>query len=159
MPPSYVTIEQLRGITIISTGEGISRMFSCIALDAETQYNLALFGPEGRINAIIYDVGNHEWKGQLSDEQGDILDVDWYNRGPVTAGSDGSVSVWSPGGTINYKFQAHETAVVGIDLMLVKDLLATVSRGGEWSIHDLVKEETIATFRDDAGISVLYPVV
>ena len=127
-------------------------MFTSIALDPESQYNLALFGPEGGLNTVIYDLATHEWKGQLSDEQGDILDVEWYNRGPVTAGSNGSISIWSPTGSIKFKFQAHESPVVGIDLHPIGDILISASLNGEWAVHDLVAETTIAKYNDDAGI-------
>lgn len=151
LPTSYATIDQLRGIGFLSRGEKISRMFTSCALDPESQYNLALFGPEGGLNTVIYDLASHEWKGQLSDEQGDILDVEWYNRGPVTAGSNGSISIWSPQGSIKFKMQAHSSPVVGVDLHPMGDLLASTSRDGEWALHDLVNEKTVATFKDDAG--------
>jgi len=134
-------------------------MFTSCALDPESQYNLALFGPEGGLNTVIYDLGTHEWKGQLSDEQGDILDVEWYNRGPVTAGSNGSISVWSHEGKIKHKFQAHEGPVVGIDLHPAGGLLASASKNGEWAIHDLENETTVAKFKNDAGISLSRMVV
>ena len=108
LPASYASIDALREIHLLSRGEKISSMFTSCALDPESQYNLALFGPEGGLNTVIYDLATHEWKGQLSDEQGDILDVEWYNRGPITAGSMGSISIWSPNGSIKFKFQAHE---------------------------------------------------
>lgn len=128
-------------------------MFTSIALDPDSNYNLALFGPEGGLNSIIYDLSVHEWKGQLSDDQGDILDVTWYNRGPVTAGSMGSISIWSPQGSIKFKFQAHAAPVVGIDLHPMGGLLASTAANGEWAIHDLEKEITIARFKDDVGES------
>lgn len=151
LPASYTTIDELRGIQLVSRGEKISSMFTSCALDPESQYNLALFGPEGGLNTVIYDLGSHEWKGQLSDEQGDILDVEWYNRGPVTAGSNGSISVWSHEGKIKHKFQAHKGPVVGIDLHPAGGLLASASRDGEWAVHDLENETTVAEFKDDAG--------
>jgi WD40 repeat protein len=126
-------------------------MFTSCALDPESQYNLALFGPEGGLNTVIYDLANHEWKGQLSDEQGDILDVEWYNCGPITAGSMGSISIWSPNGSIKFKFEPHEHPVVGIDLHPMGDLLVSAAHNGEWAIHDLVAETTIAKFKDDVG--------
>jgi pre-mRNA-processing factor 19 len=152
LPASYISVDAIRGIKFLSRGEKISRMFSSCALDPESHYNLALFGPEGSLNTVIYDVANHDWKGQLSDEQGDILDVDWYNRGPVTAGSNGTISIWSTDGTVKYKFQAHHAPVVGVDLHPMGGLLGSTSRDGEWAIHDLVSETTIAKFKDDAGI-------
>jgi len=155
LPPSYATIDALRGIGLLSRGERISSMFTSVALDPESQYNLALFGPEGGLNSVIYDLSTHEWKGQLSDEQGDILDVEWYNRGPVTAGSNGSISIWSREGSIKFKFEAHQSPVVGVDLHPMGDFLASTSRDGEWALHDLVNEKTIARFKDDGGKSLL----
>ena len=151
LPASYTSLDALRGIHLLSRGEKISRMFNSIALDPESQYKLALFGPQGGLNTIIYDISTHEWTGQLSDEQGDILDVEWYNRGPITAGSNGSISIWSPTGSIKFKFQAHESPVVGIDLHPMGDLLLSASQDGNWAVHDLVAETTIATYKDDAG--------
>jgi pre-mRNA-processing factor 19 len=158
LPANYATIDALRGIQLLSRGEKISRLFTSCALDPESQYNLALFGPQGGLNSIIYQLSTHEWKGQLSDEQGDILDVDWYNRGPVTAGSNGSISVWSATGNIKYKFEAHTSPVVGINLHPAGDLLVSTSKNGEWAIHDLVEEITIASFKDDSG-SPYFPFV
>jgi WD40 repeat protein len=155
LPASYITFDALRGIHFLSRGERISPMFGTCALDPESRYNLALFGPQGSLNSCIYDVANHDWKGQLSDEQGDVLDVDWYNRGPVTAGSDGTVSIWSTEGVVRYKFQAHQGPVVGVDLHPMGGLLGSTSRDGEWALHDLVNETTVARFKDDAGDTLL----
>ena len=131
-------------------------MFSSCALDPSSNYNLALFGPQGGLNTIIYDLASHEWKGQLSDEQGDVLDVEWYDRGPVTAGSNGSISIWSHAGRIKFKMtDAHAAAVVGIDLHPMGGMLASAAANGEWALHDLVAEKTIARFHDDAGIPYL----
>lgn len=151
IPPTYTTIDSLREIHLLSRGQKIATLFTSIALDPESQYNLAVFGPRGGLNSIIYDLANHEWKGQLSDEQGDIVDVEWYNRGPVTAGSMGSISIWSPTGSIKFKLQAHEYSIVGIDLHPFGDLLASAAKNGEWAIHDLVAETTVVKFKDDAG--------
>jgi len=128
-------------------------MFSSCALDPSSNYNLALFGPEGGLNPIIYDLASHDWKGQLSDEQGDVLDVEWYDRGPVTAGSNGSISIWSHSGRIKFKMtDAHQAPVVGIDLHPMGGVLASAAQNGEWALHDLVADKTIAKFHDDAGI-------
>jgi len=151
MSPSYVTIDALRGFGLFSRGERISSMFTSVALDPESHYDLALFGPEGGLNSVIYDLSTHEWKGQLSDEQGDILDVEWYNRGPITAGSNGTISIWSPEGSIKFKLEAHQGPVVGIDLHPMGGYLASASRDGDWALHDLVNEKTVARFRDNAG--------
>jgi pre-mRNA-processing factor 19 len=151
LPPTYVSVDALRGIHLLSRGERISRMFTSCALDPNSQYNLALFGPEGGLNTVIYDLASHEWKGQLSDEQGDISDVEWYDRGPVTAGSNGSISIWSHSGSIKFKMQAHDSAVVGVDLHPMGGLLASASHDGEWAIHDLVHENTVARFKTSAG--------
>jgi pre-mRNA-processing factor 19 len=155
MSPNYATIDALRGIRLVSHGERISSMFTSCALDPESNYNLALFGPEGGLNSVIYDLSTHEWKGQLSDEQGDILDVEWYDRGPITAGSNGTISVWSPQGSIKFKLKAHEGPVVGVDLHPMGDFLVSASRDGDWAIHDLANEKTVARFRDDASTSSL----
>ena len=133
----------------------ISRMFTSCALDPESQYTLALFGPEGGLNTVIYDLATHEWKGQLSDEQGDILDVEWYNRGPITAGSNGSISIWSPTGSIKFKLEAHTSPVVGIDIHPMGGLLASVSQDGEWAVHDLNAGKTVTKFKADSGIYFL----
>jgi len=128
-------------------------MFSSCALDPSSNYNLALFGPQGGLNTIIYDLAAHEWKGQLSDEQGDILDVKWYDRGPVTAGSNGSISIWSHSGRIEHKItDAHTTPVVGIDVHPMGGILASAAENGEWALHDLITGKTIVKFHDNAGI-------
>jgi pre-mRNA-processing factor 19 len=146
LPTSYATLDSLRGIHVVSRGQRIHTGFCTVALDPESQYNLALFGPEGALNSIIYDLGTHEWKGQLSDDQGDIQDVEWYNRGPVTAGSNGSISVWSPQGVISFKFDAHVEAVVGVQLHPLGDLLMSAAVNGEWGIHDPAAKITVAKY-------------
>ena len=47
---------------------------------------------------------------------------------------------------------AHAAAVVGIDLHPMGDMLASAAANGEWALHDLVAEKTIAKFQDDAGM-------
>lgn len=132
-------------------------MFSSCALDPSSNYKLALFGPPGGLNPIIYDLASHQWKGQLCDEQGDVLDVEWYDRGPVTAGSNGSISIWSHSGSIRFKMtDAHDAAVVGIDLHPMGGMLASAAANGEWALHDLVTEKTVAKFKDDAGMFPLH---
>jgi WD40 repeat protein len=151
LPNSYVTLDQLRSINFLTKGERITKELACVSLDSLSNYNFALFGPGNGINSIIYDVGSQEWKGQLCDEQGSINDVEWYNRGPITVGSDGTVAIWSSNGEVEYKYQASGSAVVGVDLLLVQDFIATASKEGEWSIHNLVEQKNVATFKDDAG--------
>lgn len=143
---------------VISRGQRIHSGFRTIALDPESQYNLALFGPEGYLNSIIYDLATQEWKGQLSDDQGDVRDVEWYNRGPITAGSNGSVSVWSPQGSISFKFQAHENGIVGIQLHPLGDLLMSAAVDGEWAVHDLTAKRTVAKYpRAVEGVGMSLP--
>jgi len=154
LPPTYADIDSLRGIRVLSRGQQIHSGFRSVALDPDSNYTLALFGPEGSLNSIIYDLARHEWKGQLSDDQGDIRDVEWYNRGPVTAGSNGSISVWSPQGRISFKFQAHGAPIVAVQLHPAGDLLMSAAVDGEWAIHDLSAGKTVAKYPGAEGVGM-----
>jgi hypothetical protein len=80
-----------------------------------------------------------------------VTDVDWFDRGPVIAGSNGTISIWSAGGSIKYKLQAYDTAVVGVDIHPAGGLMLSASQSGEWSIHDLTQGITVVKYKDDAG--------
>jgi hypothetical protein len=43
--------------------------------------------------------------------------------------------------------------VVGIDLHPMGGVLGSVAQNGEWALHDLEKEITVARFKEDAGTS------
>jgi len=78
--------------------------------------------------------------------------VDWYQGGPVTAGSDGSISIWAPTGSIKFKIRAHDAPVVGIDLHPVGGMMVSAAKDGKWAVHDLVQETTLVKYEDEAGM-------
>ena len=56
---------------------------------------------------------------------------------------------------LNLNFKLMNSPVVGIDLHPMGDLLISASHNGEWAVHDLVAETTIAKFKDDVGNTLL----
>ncbi|EMR10320.1 hypothetical protein PNEG_01576 [Pneumocystis murina B123] len=145
IPADWTTVEQIQQFKL---SKSISPFKSKITSIAITDLgNMILVTCKNTLK--IYYVTDEKPAYSLKSPGGEITCGLWIGELPAIAKSDGTIHIYTSLDDNDKKISTHESKVISLALHPSNDLLASATIDGEWALHDLQSDQTIAKYREN----------
>lgn len=147
IPADWTTIEQIQQFKLSKTINPFGSKITSIAISDPG--NMILVTSKNTLK--IYYVTDEKPAHSLECAGGEITCGLWIGELPAVGKSDGSIHIYTSLDDNNKKISTHESKVIALALHPSNDLLASATVDGEWALHDLQTDQTIAKQRENTG--------